>query len=218
MGAATLTPFGGRLGRSFFARPPLEVAPDLLGRVVRCESADGVVAVRLAEVEAYAGMSQDPASHAHRGRTTRNATMFEAPGLLYVYFSYGMHWCVNVVCGRRGHAAAVLLRAGEVVEGVELARSRRVAARGDRELALGPARLAQALAITGGQDGLDPWAPGLAVPLVTFHSGTAVPGEAVSRGPRVGVSGEGAATPWRFWVTDDPFVSRWRPGTAGAPR
>jgi DNA-3-methyladenine glycosylase len=217
MGDRALTASGTRLGRSFFARSPLEVAPDLLGRVIRHDTDDGPVAVRLVEVEAYAGQSEDPASHAHRGRTARNATMFEAPGLLYVYFTYGMHWCVNVVCGARGQAAAVLLRAGEVVEGTELARSRRVAARGDRELARGPARLAQAMGFSGADDGADPWARGSAGS-VSFTAGRPALAVETSRGPRVGVNGPGAGTPWRFWITDDPFVSRWRPGKPRTPR
>ncbi len=218
MGDRALTASGTRLGRAFFARSPLEVAPDLLGRVVRHDTDDGPVAVRLVEVEAYAGLSEDPASHAHRGRTARNATMFEAPGLLYVYFTYGMHWCVNVVCGARGQAAAVLLRAGEVVEGSELARSRRGAARGDRELAQGPARLAQAMGFSGSDDGIDPWSRGSTAASVSFAVGRPAAAGQVSRGPRVGVNGPGAATPWRFWITDDPFVSRWRPGKPRTPR
>src|SRR5690606_1576473 len=110
------------LDRAFFDRPPEEVAPDLLGRVI----AHGAVAVRLTEVEAYGGPGQDPASHAYRGRTPRNAVMFGEPGYLYVYFTYGMHFCANLVCLPEGIGSAVLLRAGEVVAGVELARSRRL--------------------------------------------------------------------------------------------
>jgi len=218
MDGAPLTAPGHRLGRSFFARPALEVAPDLLGRVLRHVTDDGPVAVRLVEVEAYAGLSEDPASHAHRGRTARNATMFEAPGLLYVYFTYGMHWCVNVVCGARGQAAAVLLRAGEVVEGAELARTRRPAARRPRELAQGPARLAEAMGFSGVDDGVDPWSTGAGASSVSFIAGRPAAAAEISRGPRVGVNGPGAATPWRFWITDDPFVSRWRPGKPRTPR
>ena len=110
--------------RDFFARPAVQVAPDLLGVVIEHQTADGLVAVELTEVEAYMGAS-DPASHAYRGRTARNAVMFGPPGHAYVYFTYGMHFCVNVVCLGNGSASAVLLRAGAVIAGEELARARR---------------------------------------------------------------------------------------------
>ena len=138
----------------FFARPVLQVAPDLLGAVVRHVGPAGPVAVRLTEVEAYAG-EQDPGSHAFRGRTPRTAVMFGPPGRVYVYFTYGMHWCMNLVCGPDGEASAVLLRAGEVVEGAELAASRRTTAKSARELARGPARLTVALGVDGSHDGAD---------------------------------------------------------------
>lgn len=194
-------------------RPVLQVAPRLLGAVVRREDADGVVAVRLTEVEAYAG-EDDPGSHAFRGRTPRTAVMFGPPAHLYVYFSYGMHWCANVVTGPDGRASAVLLRAGEVVEGHGLARSRRPAARTDRDLARGPARLAQALGLTGDDDGADLRSSSVRL----LPRGRAVPRASVRTGPRVGVSGaggDGAAYPWRFWLADDPTVSTYR---ASVPR
>ena len=137
----------------------LEVARDLLGCVVEHRSAAGPVAVRLTEVEAYDGEA-DPGSHAFRGRTARNATMFGPPGRTYVYFTYGMHWCMNLVCSPPGAASAVLLRAGEVVSGAPLARSRRTASRSDRDLARGPARLTVALGVTGELDGTDATDPG----------------------------------------------------------
>lgn len=142
------------LPRSFFDRPVLEVAPDLLGRVLVRTTPDGPIALRLTEVEAYDGQN-DPGSHAYRGRTARNAVMFGPPGHVYVYFTYGMWHCMNLVCGPEGRAGAVLLRAGEVVEGAELARKRRVSARNDKELAKGPARLATALEVDRALDGTD---------------------------------------------------------------
>ncbi|NAZ81048.1 DNA-3-methyladenine glycosylase, partial [Kineococcus sp. R8] len=154
-----MTGAGDALPRSFFARPVLDVARDLLGRVVVHRTPEGVVAVRLSEVEAYAG-EDDPGSHAFRGRTPRTEVMFGEAGHAYVYFSYGMHWCTNLVCGEEGSASAVLLRAGEVVDGLALARSRRVAARRDVDLARGPARLAQALGLARAQDGADVCAGG----------------------------------------------------------
>ena len=131
---------------------PRVVAPGLLGATLTVTSPEGAVGVRLSEVEAYCGEA-DPGSHAFRGRTARNASMFEAAGTVYVYFTYGMHYCVNIVCGRPGVSRAVLLRAGEVVEGLDLARGRRPAARKDRDLARGPARLAAALGLDREDDG-----------------------------------------------------------------
>ena len=143
------------LPRSFFDRPAVQVAPALLGCVLEHRPPDGLVAVALTEVEAYAG-AEDPASHAYRGRTGRNAVMFGPPGHSYVYFTYGMHFCVNLVCLPAGTAEAVLLRAGAVVEGVAVARRRRLATRGAPPTSrAGPARLCQALAIDRAQDGAD---------------------------------------------------------------
>ena len=213
--------------------PVLEVAPRLLGATLRHEGPKGVVAVRLTEVEAYAG-ADDPGSHAFRGRTDRTAVMFGPAGRLYVYFTYGMHHCCNVVVGEEGTAAAVLLRAGEVVDGLELARSRRARPDGrlppDRDLARGPARLCRALAIDRTLDGavLD----GAALegaPLrrtaragagtggegdlggrVTLLPGPAVGPGAVATGPRVGLRGA-PDRPWRFWLTGEASVSTYRP-------
>ncbi len=196
-----------RLGAEFFGRDVLDVAPDLLGRRVVSRSAAGDVVVEITEVEAYAGPG-DPGSHARRGPTPRSAVMFGPPAHLYVYFSYGMHWCVNLVCGPAGTASAVLLRAGRVVEGHHLARQRRPAARVDRDLARGPARLAAALGIDKALDG----AP--LVGSVEVQADRAAPG-VVRTGPRVGVSGaggDGARYPWRFWLDGDPTVSAYRPG------
>lgn len=200
------------LPRGFFDRPVLEVAPDLLGRTLVRTTPAGPIEVRLTEVEAYAGEA-DPGSHAFRGRTRRNAVMFGPPGHAYVYFTYGMWHCLNMVCGPEGFASGVLLRAGEIVEGAELARKRRFSARNDRELAKGPARLATALDIDRALDGTDVCA-GPDAPL-SLLCGTPAPSDQVRNGPRTGVSGEGGVHPWRFWITDDPSVSPYR---AHAPR
>lgn len=205
-GRLTGVPGLGRvLRRSFFARDVLTVAPDLLGRVVVSRTSDGPIAVRLTEVEAYAG-PLDPASHAYR-RTARSEIMYGAPGHLYVYFVYGMHWCANVVTGADGTASAVLLRAGEVVRGLPAARVRRPGARRDVDLARGPAGLAAVLGVTGADTGLDLVAPDGPLELRAGH-----PPERVEAGPRVGVS-VAADEPWRFVAAGDPTVSAYRRGT-----
>ncbi len=187
--------------RDLLAGPVLEVAPRLLGATLR----HGDVAVRLTEVEAYDG-PDDPGSHAFRGRTDRNAVMFGPPGYLYVYFTYGMHFCCNVVCGPEGTPSAVLLRAGEVVDGVEQARERRPRS-SDRDLARGPARLCQALAIAREENGTD-----LVAGPVTLIPGER-PSASVATGPRVGLRGA-PDRPWRFWLEGDPTVSAYRPAKA----
>lgn len=202
------------LPREWFGRTALELAPELLGRVL---VHDGV-AVRLTEVEAYEG-EQDPGSHAYRGPTPRNHVMFGRPGHLYVYLSYGIHRCANVVCGPEGRASAVLLRAGEVVAGEELVRARRE--RNGRqwshhELARGPGRLGEALGLELTDNGTDVCDPGGGTWLAP---GSPPPSPLVRTGPRVGVSGPGGDAgryPWRFWVADDPSVSVYRSG--GGPR
>ena len=200
----------GLIPREFLGRPAQEVAPDLLGCVFEHETADGLVAVALTEVEAYAG-EVDPASHAYRGRTVRNAVMFGPAGHAYVYFTYGMHFCVNVVCMPPGTASAVLLRAGQVIAGEELARARRGPASTPRDLARGPARLCQALGIDRRLDGADlcdeasPLRLRKAVATVRSEEKTAI-----HTGPRVGVR-EGADVPWRFWLDGAASVSAYRP-------
>ena len=176
-----------------------EVAPLLLGSVV----SHAGVSVRLTEVEAY-GAADDAGSHAHRGRTRRNAVMFGPPGRLYVYFTYGMHHCANVVCGPDGEAAAVLLRAGEVVSGLDLARVRRPSST-DRDLARGPARLCRVLDLDLANDGQVLGTSGLELRL-----GDTPDPENVSRGPRVGLRGA-PETPWRYWLTGERTVSAYRP-------
>ena len=182
------------------------MAPTLLGCWLVTDRPAGRVALRLTEVEAYAGDGTDPAAHSHRGPTPRAAIMFGPPGRLYVYFSYGVHWCANVVVGDDGQGSAVLLRAGDVVVGEELAASRRPAARTPRDLARGPARLTQALAIGPDDkdaDLLDPSSP------VRLHRGD--PPADVSAGPRVGIS-VATELPWRFWESGAESVSAFRPG------
>ncbi len=181
-------------------RPVLEVAPRLLG----AHFTHGGVTVRLTEAEAYDG-ADDPGSHAHRGMTDRNRVMFGPPGRLYVYFTYGMHHCCNVACGPEGEASAVLLRAGEVVHGLDVARARRPRS-SDRDLARGPGRLCKALGIDLADNGLD-----LSSAIRTAPAG------AVSTGPRVGLR-QAADRPWRFWLTDDPSVSRYVPAKARTSR
>jgi DNA-3-methyladenine glycosylase len=202
VGDGRLSPaHGAQLARPFYDRPVLEVARELLGVVVVAAG----VAVRLTEVEAYDG-GRDPASHAFRGRTSRNAVMFGPPGHAYVYFTYGMHFCMNVVCGADGHASAVLLRAGEVIDGHELARQRRVGIR-DRDLARGPARLTKTLAVDRRHDGVDVTDPDAPIRLLM---GAPVPDDDVRWGPRVGISAA-AELPWRAWVDGEPTVSTYRP-------
>jgi DNA-3-methyladenine glycosylase len=187
--------------RTLLAGPVLEVAPRLLGAVLRHTSADGDVALRLTEVEAYDG-ANDAGSHAYRGRTPRNAVMFGPPGFLYCYFTYGMHVCCNVVTGAEGAASAVLLRAGEITDGIEVARSRRPGA-SDRDLARGPARLCRALGIELDDNGND-----LVTGPITLEPRE--PASEVSTGPRVGLRGD-PERPWRFWLTGEPTVSTYRP-------
>jgi DNA-3-methyladenine glycosylase len=203
---------GLTLPREFFARPALEVAPALLGCVLEHGTAAGLVAVRITEVEAYMG-SDDPASHAYRGRTARNGVMFGPPGHAYVYFAYGMHFCVNVVCLTPGTASAVLLRAGEVIAGDELARTRRqpagrVATAGlpARDLARGPARLCQAMAIDRSLDGADVCDSSSSL---RMRAGDGIQDTGVRTGPRVGIR-EAADRPWRFWLAGEPTVSAYR--------
>lgn len=200
------------LPRDFFDRPVLDVAPGLLGRTLVRHTDDGPIELRLTEVEAYAGEA-DPGSHAFRGRTARNGVMFGPPGHAYVYFTYGMWHCLNLVCGPEGLASGVLLRAGEIRVGTDLAFKRRISARHEKELAKGPARLATALDIDRTLDGADVCA-GPDAPLSILAGAPPTPDQ-VRNGPRTGVGGEGATHPWRYWIADDPTVSPYR---AHSPR
>jgi DNA-3-methyladenine glycosylase len=191
------------LPRSFYARPALEVAPDLLNKVLVAGPCSG----RIVEVEAYMG-SIDPASHAYRGRTARNATMFGPPGHLYVYFTYGMHYCANVVSGvtsqvPRDDGQAVLLRALAPLAGLDEMRARRRAARRDRDLTNGPGKLCQALGLDRTHDGDDLVVPGAAV--WVGDDGVAPP-EVPARSTRIGIS-VARDEPWRWFVAGDPHVS-----------
>ncbi|MDO9454828.1 DNA-3-methyladenine glycosylase [Nocardioides sp.] len=176
--------------------PVQDVAPRLLGSVL----SRGGVAVRITEVEAYAG-PDDPGSHAYRGPTRRNAVMFGPAGRLYCYFTYGMHVCANVVVGEEGDPSAVLLRAGEVVAGVEVARGRRPSV-ADRALARGPACLCRALGVTLQDDGTD-----LSDGVLRLELGALEP--SVSTGPRTGLR-LAPDRPWRFWLPGEPSVSAYR--------
>ena len=191
--------------RSDLEASPVVIAPWLLNKLlVRGERAG-----RIVEVEAYHG-ANDAASHAYRGETRRTAIMFGPPGFLYVYFTYGMHWCANVVCGPDGEAAAVLIRALAPTEGIEAMRSARPAARRDRDLCSGPAKLCQALGITGADNGIDLLAPASGrrrrAWVRLMDDGTPPP-RRPGRGPRIGIT-EATERRWRFWVPGDPNVSR----------
>ena len=198
-----------RLGRRFFARDAVELAPDLLGRhLVLRRPGGALLAARIVEVEAYRGIGQDPASHAHKGPTARNREMFETPGRLYVYFTYGMHHCMNVVCDRRGHGGAVLLRAAEPLAGEALMERRR--GRGGRELTNGPAKFCQAFGIDLRWDGSD-----------LVHGPLGLwPGEPLerpSRTTRIGIR-RGVESPWRWFDPDSAYVSRTPPSVpSGRP-
>lgn len=215
---------------AWFERDPVELAPLLLGGVLRRADARGAVALRLTEVEAYRG-SDDPGAHTFRGKTARNATMFGPGGHVYCYFTYGMHHAVNIVAGPEGSGWGVLVRAGEVIEGYELARFRRHERRDTTivgELARGPGNVAQALGATLADDGapfaqpagrgdppsVDRGGPQgrIEIPAQwSFHPAAKPPPHRT--GPRVGVSGPGgdAATfPWRFWIPREPSVSAYR--------
>lgn len=192
------------LPRSFYARDSRELAPMLLNKLLVARTDDGLrLSARLVEVEAYCG-SDDAGSHAFRGMTPRTEVMFGPPGRLYVYFTYGMHWCANVVATKDGDAAAVLLRAAAPVDGIDVMRARRVKARRDRDLLAGPARLCQAFGLTGSDNGADL----VRGPVRIYDDGIAPPaGPGIST--RIGLApGRGDEHPWRFYVPGDPNLSR----------
>lgn len=193
------------LDRDALAVDPVVLARGLLGRVLESRTDDGVVRIRLAEVEAYRGLD-DPASHCYRGRTPRNEVMWGPPGHLYVYFVYGMHFCANIVGLTDGEPGAVLLRAGEVLTGRELARRRRPTARGGGAVAKGPAVLTSLLGLDRAHNGTDLTDPDSPVRLLDVPP---VPEDAVRVGPRVGVAAA-KDVPWRFWIDGSPAVSTYR--------
>jgi len=195
---------GRALARSFYDRDAREVAPDLLNKalVSTVPSAGERLVARLVEVEAYAG-ADDPGSHAFRGETARNATMFGRPGCLYVYFTYGMHWCANAVCGPGTTPHAVLLRAAAPLGGLDLMRSRRPKSRRDSDLCAGPARLAAAFGLDGASDGADL----VRGPVRIVDDGVAPP-ENPGVSERIGLApGRGGEHRWRYYLPGDPHVS-----------
>jgi DNA-3-methyladenine glycosylase len=199
--------------RQWLARPALVTAPRLLDGVIVSDVGGHRVAIRLTEVEAYEGV-EDPASHAFRGRTARTAVMFGPAGHLYTYFTYGMHWCANIVCGADGVAAAVLLRAGEIVEGFDAARARRPAARRDTDLARGPARLASCLGLASAQNGADLCDE---ASVVRLESVPARRRSGIVAGPRVGIS-VATERAWRFSLGADATVSTFKAGARNRAR
>lgn len=204
------------LPAEFYLRDPRQVAVDLLNKLLFHDDPDfGRVGGRIVETEAYLGAGLDPGSHAFRGPGKRNATMFGPTGHLYVYFTYGMHWCSNVVCNPAGGGGAVLLRALHPTEGLAVMWSRRPKAKRERDLCSGPARLAQALGLTGAFDGTD-LSRG---PVVLLDDGTPPP-KRPGNSVRIGLSpGKGDESLWRWWVPGDPNVSGpVRPAPRPAPR
>lgn len=184
------------LPRSFYDRSPLDVAPDLLNKVLIGPNGSG----RIVEVEAYCGRD-DPGSHGYRGVTPRTEVMYGPPGYLYVYFTYGMHWCANAVCEADGVCGAVLLRALEPLRGLEQMRIARTKARRDRDLCSGPAKLCQALGIDGGFNGAD-----LRRGPVRIADDGVAPPSGPANATRIGLTA-GADLAWRWYVAGSPHVS-----------
>lgn len=195
-----------RLTKAFYERDALTVARDLIGCVFVHRVERATLAVRLVETEAYRG-EQDPGSHGYRGMTPRTRTMFGPPGRLYVYFTYGMHWCVNIVCGRTGTCEAVLMRAGQPLQGLDVMRENRNGV-ADRLLASGPARLAQAMGISKMHDGASLLRGGSFYCATDDETEELRKGE-VSQTERIGLAtGRGHDIPWRFVVPGHPHASR----------
>lgn len=208
---------GEPLPRSFYSCDPIELSLKLLNKAVVCiyesssqkapnsHSNSSIRAGRIVEVEAYGG-ADDISSHGHRGKTKRNEVMFGPPGHLYVYFTYGMHWCSNVVCGEDGECAAVLLRALEPLAGIDQMCKARPAARKDTDLCSGPAKLTQALGITGDQNGIDLVSPKASAQVsITIHDDGTPPPKSPIQTTRIGVKSD---LPWRWYIPDHPHISR----------
>jgi DNA-3-methyladenine glycosylase len=193
-------PLGAPLAQEFYDRDTEQVARDLLGCIVACRSPEGLTSGRIVETEAYLG-PHDPACHAVAGLTNRTRWLFGPPGVAYVYFIYGVHWCLNAVTREEGHGSAVLIRAVEPVQGVEIMRERRGVER-DRDLTNGPGKLCQAMGITGRHNGLP-----LATSALTIHPGAPLPDEAVAVTPRIGIT-KAAEWPLRWVVRESAFLSR----------
>ena len=196
-----------RLGKSFYARDAISVARDLVGCLFFHRQHEGLVGLRLVETEAYRG-AIDPGSHGYGGMTERTRSMFGPPGRLYVYFTYGMHWCVNVVCAKEGVCGAVLLRAGEPACGIELMRRRR-GGRADRLLAAGPGRLAQAMGVDKRHDGASLLRGGSFWCAEDEETRRLREREEPARTTRIGLaSGRGDELEWRFVLRGHPYASR----------
>ena len=188
------------LTRSFYDRPTERVARELLGTTLECTTADGVTRGRIVETEAYTG-PDDPACHAAAGRTARNVHLFGPPGIAYVYFIYGMYWCVNAVTRERGHGSAVLIRAVSPVGGLDLMHERRPRVKRERDLTNGPGKLCLAMGIVGTMNGCS-----LRSGPVVVRAGAPVSDDDVEISPRIGIT-RAVEQPLRFYVRDDPFVS-----------
>lgn len=207
--------FGPVLPRAFYARDAVRVARALLGKTLVRRTGDGVVAGRIVETEAYRGPFDRAAHSAGGRRTSRNEVMWGPPGFAYVYFVYGMHWCLNAVCAAEGAPEAVLLRAVEPLVGLDLLRARRLAGRkgaaplADAALARGPANLCRAFGVDRAQNGADL----VAGDALSIHDAPPIPARRIVATPRVGVdyAGDDALLPWRFCVADSPAVSAPRP-------
>lgn len=214
MSASANFKLGRPLGRKFFEQTPVDLAQELLGCVLVSSLADGDVKLRITEVEAYGDVGQDPGSHAFRGKTDRNSSMFLPGGHVYVYRSYGIHWCMNIVAGRKQQSGGVLLRGGEVIDGIELAMQRRNidgVCRTERDLARGPGRLGSALGITHDLNGVDLIDR---VPLALYKPsglGGQPVGLEIKSSTRTGVAGEGRHAEWRFYLAGEPTVSAHKP-------
>jgi len=195
------SPLGAPLAARFYDRPTEHVARDLLGAVLQCTTPEGVTRARIVETEAYIG-PEDPACHAAAGVTRRTRHLFGPPGMSYVYLIYGMYWCFNAVTRERGHGAAVLVRAVAPIDGIELMRARRPKAKQDRDLTNGPGKLCLAMAIDGTMDGTS-----LRDGPIIIRAGEPVPDDDVVVTPRIGIV-KAADWPLRYFVRDDPFVSK----------